>query len=483
MLSINGILKDFKEFYIACKAQDFAFYMLAAYLVFSYMRPHVIYPVIDFLPWTELSILFGLAYLVFKSRIRFQLIHFVMLLFFLVILASSYQSYYRDISFEHLDAYYIWIAEVLFFTSCVRSLKEYRLLTILFFLILFKMSLFGATTWIGRGFGFRDWGIAGPSGFFANSGEFSLLIAMLAVMSLAFILGHKKVKMLYYLLPITAVMTVMGASSRGGQLALIAGMLVIVVVIGKFRIKNILIVATAIFISFSLIPEEQKARFSSAGEDSTSERRLVYWKAGLEMMDQNKLLGIGYYGFPYYFHDNYAEALSDEGYHFSRKEVAHNTFIQVGSTLGYLGLILYLWLIYLCYALNRGTRKLLKSNNQNHWAYRYAIGLDAALVTYLVGSFFMSVLLYPYIYLMLMMSQSLKNCIELEIAGGAIDQPKILTSQSKELNDSVSKNNIDDLDGRLAVLEKRTTELEKEFKKELKIVKKAKKTILKMGDD
>ncbi|MCF6236497.1 MAG: O-antigen ligase family protein [Gammaproteobacteria bacterium] len=437
MLSINGVFKDFKDFYTACKAQDFAFYMLAAYLVFSYMRPHVIYPTIDFLPWTQLSILFGLAYVSLKGQIRFQLVHFVMILFFLVILASSYQSYYPDLSFKHLDSYYIWIIEVLFFTSCVRSLKEYRLLTLLFFLILFKMSLFGAKTWAERGFGFRDWGIAGPSGFFANSGEFSLLMAMLAVMSLAFILGHKEVKKIYYLLPITATMTVMGASSRGGQLALIVGLLIIAVAIGKLRIKNILIVAIAAFTIISLVPEEQKTRFSSAGEDGTSESRLEYWSAGLEMIDQNKLLGVGFNGFAQYFHDNYKEEQPDN-YLSSRKEVAHNTFIQVGSTLGYLGLICYLWLLYLCYALNRGTRKLLKPNNKNHWAYRYAIGLDAALITYLVGSFFMSLLLYPYIYLMLMMSLSLKNCIESEVASGSMEDIDS-TPDDKNLNDPIIK--------------------------------------------
>jgi len=418
MLSIKGIYKDLKEFYSSCKAQDFAFYMLCAYLVFSYMRPQVIYPSLNFLPWIQLSILLGLALLFFKGNIRFQLIHFVMILFFLVILASSYQSKYPDISFHHLSAYYIWIIEVIFFTSCVRSLKQYHLLMVLFFLILFKMSLFGAKTWIERGFGFRDWGIAGPDGFFANSGEFSLLMAMLVVMGLTFILGHKKTNKLYFLLPITATMTVMGASSRGGQLALVAGLLIVAIVIGKLRLKNIILVFVSAFLIINLMPEEQKMRFSSAGEDSTSESRLTYWNAGLDMMQKNKLLGIGYYGFPEEFYNHYSHlVVTKDTYLSNRREVAHNTFIQIGSTLGYLGLICYLWLIYLCFSLNRKTRKILASNSKTHitsWPYRYTIGLDAALIAYLMGSLFMSVAFYPYIYLMLMMSQSLKNCIEAE---------------------------------------------------------------------
>lgn len=410
---MKGIFKDCLNFYTECKQQDFGFYMVAAYLVFSYLRPQVLFPILNIIPWTELTIVSGILYSIVKNRLKFQHVHFSLFLFCMIALISSYLSYYPDKSFNKLNVIFIWTTEVLFFTNCIRTTKQYKLITILFFLLIFKMSFFGARTWIERGFGFRGWGIAGPTGFFANSGEFSLLIAMLAAMSIAFILGHKKVNKMYYLLPLTAIMTVAGASSRGGQLALAGAMFVIAVVIGKLRIKNILLVTFMSLAVFSLLPDQQINRFSTAGDDDTSESRLIYWGAGLEMMNEHKWFGVGYYTFPQYFHDHYSMLFNESIINSGREEVAHNSLIEVGSTMGYVGLTCYLWLIYLVYSLNRKTRKILRKEQKDistDWMPRYSIGLDAALVAYLIGSFFMSVAFYPYLYLLLMLSQSLNNC-------------------------------------------------------------------------
>jgi len=308
-----------------------------------------------------------------------------------------------------LGASYIWLIEMLFFTNLIRNGEQFRLTIILFFLVLFKMSFFGARTWISRGLSFRDWGIAGPSGFFSNSGEFSLLMAILAVMSIAFLMGqNRKPRKIYYLLPATAIMTVIGASSRGGQLALLAGLLFLALTIGKIRLKPILGFGLIIYIIFLVLPDEQKERFATIGKDGTSKSRLLYWEKGFEMMQDHPGLGVGHYAFPHYFTKYYKNLMENDNFLSSRQEVAHNSFIQIGSTLGYTGLLIYLWLHFLCHLQNRKVRKLLKKLNGSsdvNWLYGYSIGLDASLVTYVVGSIFMSVAFYPYIYLMLMFSQ------------------------------------------------------------------------------
>lgn len=405
------IYRDLKSFIGELRNQDFAFYAACAYLIFSYLRPQAIYPALDFIPWTQVTIVLGLIYLAIKRRLKIQSSHTILFIFFLVILASCFNSQYPDVSFNKLSVIYIWLIEVFFFTNCIRTPSQFRAITILLFLILFKMSFFGARTWVGRGFGFTKWGIAGPSGFFANSGEFSLLMAMLAVMSLAFIFGHKNTSKIYYILPLTAIMTVLGASSRGGQLALAIGGLVLLVWIGKIRLKNIIILVLGACIAFSLLPEQQKERFRNIGSDATSESRLIYWEKGLEMMNEHKLLGVGFYGFRPYFSEHYS-GTTDSTLASHRSEVAHNSLIEVGAATGYLGLAFYCWMLYLCHHLNRKTRKLFlrrEHNVQDDWIYRYTIGLDVALIVYFIGSFFMSVAFYPYIYLLIMLSQSLYN--------------------------------------------------------------------------
>ncbi|MDQ2076167.1 O-antigen ligase [Marinimicrobium sp. ABcell2] len=408
------LIDDTKVFVGKLRKQDFAFYTAAAYLMFEYLRPHVIYSAIDVLPWARLTILIGLFYVLVSGRIKIQGMHVVLFLFMVTAIISSYLSYDTTASFNRLYYIYSWFLIVVFFTACVKNVEQYKLLAILFFLFLFKISLFGARTWTMRGFAFTDWGIQGPSGYFQNSGELSLLMAIFAIMTFAFIYGHKNIHKIYYLVPITAAMTVLGASSRGGQLALAVGVILMVVALGKLRIKNLVFFALIGIAGLSLLPEEQKERFSNMGDDGTSESRLMYWEKGIEMMNDNKLIGVGYYAFSSYFEDNYAPFVQFENFTY-RREVAHNSYIQVGSEMGYTGLFLYLLLIWICYRLPRKTRKLLEGkelDDRLSWVPLYCKGMNIALVVYLVGSTFMSVAFYPYLYLFLMLNQVLYNTVK-----------------------------------------------------------------------
>lgn len=416
--NMNDLIKDIKKFYRDCMDQDFGFYMVVAYLVFSNLRPQAIYPALDILPWTQLCIVAGLVYSGMQKQLRFQRSHFAILMFFLATLVSSFFSQYQGYSLERLDFVYIWLVEALFFTSCIKNIKQFRLATIVFFILLFKISLFGARTWVERGFGFRDYGIAGPHGFYENSGELSLLMVMLAVMSIAFLAGQKEARKTYYVLPLTAIMTVLAASSRGGQLALVVGLIVMSVYSGKLKLKNLLIMIVAGWLIYTVIPDEQKERFREAGEDNTSQSRLLYWEKGLEMLEEYPLLGVGHAAFPLYFEDHYSDLLPEDAAYSARREVAHNTLVQVASSMGYIGLVMFLWMYWVVFSLNRQTRKLIKMHKDIlsvGWIRHYSKGLDVAMVTFFVGSFFMSVAYYPYIYFMLMFSQAMKNSVEKEI--------------------------------------------------------------------
>src|SRR5690606_21965812 len=88
-----------------------------------------------------------------------------------------------------------------------------------------KIALGTAKSWAGRGFSFADWGLMGPIGYFQNSGELAILMLML--FPLAFYL-YQSVKnkivwwerLLLILFWVCPILTVLGASSRGAQVAL-----------------------------------------------------------------------------------------------------------------------------------------------------------------------------------------------------------------------------------------------------------------------
>lgn len=412
MKTINLLKADLWALYLAFKAQDFAFWMAAFYLVFAYLKPQVTFPIIDFLPWTQLSILAGLGYLIVKGRISLNIVHVAMIIFFIIVIVSIYDAVYPEIGWRRFDVIYIQLIELIFFTNCIKNMQQFKLIITIFFLILLKMSLFGAKTWVSRGFGFTSWGIAGPDGYFANSGEFSLLMAMFAIMSLGFIAGHATKRKIYYIAPITAVMTVLGASSRGSQLAIAAGLLVMAFVMGKLSLKNILIFALIGTLGYNLMPEEQMKRFESMGEDDTSQSRLKYWESGVKMMNDNKLTGVGYFGFAEYYHNYYKEGIQS-GYLANRREVAHNSLVETGSELGYPGLLCYIWFHILCFNMNNRCRRMARASNRAdlNWIPLFSTGLNVTLLVYFIGAFFMSVAYYPYIYIMMMFSQSLYSAM------------------------------------------------------------------------
>lgn len=414
---MKQLIKDFKKFYRDCKNENFAFYMAAGYIIFSYLRPHVIFKWLDVIPWTRLFILGGLAYAITKQTVKLQAAHLAILFFAFSCCLSSYLSFEPEWSFSKLDVIFIWFLEVLFFTACVDSRHKFKLLTILFFLVLFKISFFGARTWVQRGFGFRDYGIAGPMGFFENSGELSLLMAMLAIMSLSILISQKQLSKWYYLLPLTAYMTVLAASSRGSQLALAIGTFIFFSIKGKFKIKYLLITIFVGYVGFLLLPAKQQERFTSSGEDDTSTSRLIYWAAGLDMLKEKPLTGIGFRCFPDYFHTYFQHMIPNDQSWGNKKEVAHNTLIEVSSEMGIIGFSTYMFMYFLVFKLNSSSRKHLRpyaKNINEDWLYQYSIGLDVANITYFIGAFFMSVAFYPYIYFMLMFSTVLNNIAKRE---------------------------------------------------------------------
>ena len=139
-------------------------------------------------------------------------------------------------------------------------------------------------------------------------------MAMLAVMSLAFFSGRKLSSKLYYCLPLFAVMTVLAASSRGGQLALLTGVIVLGFGMGKLKIKNILWLLMFGYIAIAVLPDEQKDRFASMGSDNTSTSRLLYWEKGLDMLNKYPVFGVGFYTFPAYFSDHYSHLKDEDSY-------------------------------------------------------------------------------------------------------------------------------------------------------------------------
>lgn len=421
------LIADLRTFIEQFKKQDLAFYCGVGYLIFEYFRPHTIFPWLNIIPWAQTFLLIGLAALLIKKQLHFQFTHLLLVLFTIAIYLSCVTSTFPEISFKSLNVPISWIFTVLVLSNSIRTIQHFKLILILFCLIIFKMSLFGAKTWALRGFAFTSWGIAGPSGWFENSGELALILVIFFCFSLGYLLSQNIRKKIYFLAPITAAMTIIAASSRGSQLALVVVLILAAVFLWKVTFKNLLILAIFCWLAYLFFPPEMKARFETMGNDSTSESRLMYWEKGIDMLNNNKLFGIGYNVFPEYFERYYASTVVFDKFSYHR-EVAHNTFVQAGSELGYLGLFIYILMLWQCYRLTREVRVVCKKNGEEGWAISYSYYVDLALIGYLIGSFFMSVLFYPYVYLFLSLNQGLLNAVKAKIA---VENTKQMVLQGK----------------------------------------------------
>lgn len=404
----SKLKQDFKLFRKDLRGQGFIFYCGLAFIVLYYLRPQAIYSQLNIIPWLQLVIIVGFFAMIAKNQLKVTGGHVLVFVFAFLVGLSALNSLYPEVSINNIADPFIFALEVLFLSNCVKSEKQLKLLLAIFFICLFKMSLFGARTWAARGFGFAAWGIQGPPGFFQNSGEFSLLMAITSVMVIPLIVAMKSSPKLYWLLPITAVMTVMGASSRGGQLALVVGLIYLLVSYKKLKFRNVIYLCLIVTVVWVLLPDEQKARFKSAGEDDTSETRLEYWTAGIDMAKDYPWLGVGLGAFPqhyqFYYKTEHGTFLSN------RREVAHNSLIQVAANTGIPALIVYLLLHSLVFERKSSNRNA--GDTEKDFVEHFRHALNASIITYFVGAFFMSVAFYPYIYLLISFSIIRKRLVK-----------------------------------------------------------------------
>jgi len=286
----------------------------------------------------------------------------------------------------------------------------------LFFLASYKLSAFGAKTWALRGFAFTDWGLQGPQGFFENSGEYAIQMAVLFGMSYPFYQYVKDrlpryKRWILLSVPITAAMSVMGASSRGSQLAMLA-QCYFLFLHGKVSLRTIIVTSLVFTAIYYLIPEEQLERFQSAGEDKTSQQRLLYWEHGLDMLLDHPMMGVGYYNFPPYYEAHYRQDML-----YDRAQLPHNIIVQVGADLGFIGLFIYLMLIWRAFKLTRMVRamelkRLGKDKIAESWITPVSKGMDIGFLGFLIAGQFVSVVYYPFMWIHIAMCVGLKQAAE-----------------------------------------------------------------------
>jgi putative inorganic carbon (hco3(-)) transporter len=401
------------------KTQDTLFWLINIYLFLEYVRPQTLYPVLDIMPYAKMTLIATLLLLIFRNQIGYvkNIQNVFILLFFFVILLSSVFAISFDDAIEKIPEFISWMIVYFLIINIVNTQKRFFIFMLAFLLYSFKMAQFSFKKWAGMGFAFARDGAGGGPGWFHNSGEFGIQMCIFLSLSAYFFLVFKQFwprwkKLLFCSFPLMALTGTISSSSRGALVGAVAVILWIMLK-SHYKIKGLFVGAFAVVLIFILMPEEQMARFETAGEDDTSIARIERWEKGKIMLSQYPLLGVGF--------NNWS--IADRTLFGGEGGLSHNIFIECMAELGYAGLTVFSLMILYTFVNNHRTRRIASlPGSENRFIYYMAHGLDAALVGYLVSGFFVTVLYYPYFWINLAMTVALHNIARNALIDKSVDR-------------------------------------------------------------
>lgn len=387
-----------RRFWQSMKRQSPAFWALQFYVFLEYYRPQQIYEQLSFFPWSIVTLVIACGLFLSEGRQRGRLLptDWMLAAFTIVVLASSVAAVDSSLAFKNLDRYILWVPLYVLVSRLATTEERVLLLIAGWLLWNAKMTLSGAVSWLMCGLCYRGWGIVGTPGPFNESSDFA--IEMVIVFSIGSWLTYGLWPRLSWIrrallaaIPAAALLCVMGANTRGSLLGLAVALLTMVVS-SERRWKMLGVGVVAALAVAVLLPEQSLSRFDTAGQDDTSLQRLTYWRRGVELANENPVLGIGYGNWLPVYKDRYSE----------RGHLQHNILVQALSETGYTGLFTFLSLVLAAFIVNARTRKVLRAQQERARLLRALTrGYDAALMGFLTAGMFLTVLFYPFFWVTL----------------------------------------------------------------------------------
>lgn len=380
------------------RLEHICFWLACGYLFFEYVRPQTIYRAIDFLPWSALFAIGALltSFLDKTPQPPGNRLSKLIVLYAAIVALSGVFGYNPAHSFQHLSDYFNWVVIYFAIVRSVHTKKRFFIFFLLYMLCNFKMTQHGFLSWAARGFRFDADGVGGAPGWFENSGEFGIQLSIFTPLIIAFVMGVKPycgklLRCALYVVPVTAVTSIVASASRGALVGFIAACLWSLKA-SKYFLRTLVLGALLAGVIFVAIPPESKQRFESMGDDYTSLHRLDRWKKGWATMQEHPLLGIGHKNW-----EEYYRAKLDY-YGVPGTPLVHNIFVESGTEHGFLGVGTLVFMLISMFTLNKQTRALAAQQGDNFSVY-VARGLDAATIGMAISSCFVTVLYYPYVWI------------------------------------------------------------------------------------
>ncbi len=244
-------------------------------------------------------------------------------------------------------------------------------------------------------------------GMFGNPNDLALHLVTMIPLAVCLGIASKSriLRLVYFTMAVLFVSANFVTYSRGGFLGLIAASVMLAWKLGRKNRVNVMAASSVIgLLVILLAPGNYGLRILSIfipGLDpvgSSDQRRELLERSILVTLRNPWGIGIG--NFPIVG---------------VRNLVTHNSFTQVSSEIGLLGLLAYLIFMISPFRKLGAIERTESAKDEQDWFYYLAIGLQASIVAYLVSSFFVAVAYNWFVYYLIAYAVAFRRIYQIEM--------------------------------------------------------------------
>jgi probable O-glycosylation ligase (exosortase A-associated) len=212
---------------------------------------------------------------------------------------------------------------------------------------------------------------------------------------------------------VASLLTTIGTFARTGLVGLVV-LCGLIFLKSKYKIRTSVFLIVFALISTPFLSDEWLGRMSTitnAQEEGSALGRIVVWRWTIDYANSRPILGGGFNSYLankgvlhlYNYNENTSVDYRENGKAF------HNIFFEVLGEHGYVGLVLYLLIIFLCWRLNLLAQKRYSSSASTEWAAQLGLLTNISLYIYCACGMFIGIAFAPWLYYLLGISVSLHN--------------------------------------------------------------------------
>lgn len=287
--------------------------------------------------------------------------------------------------------------------SAVRTRAQLYLFVLWLLFIYFMHTNFSFRAWAMSGFSGAGAGSYVGSGFLHNPNDYGIWLSsfwgvslLLALYDRRKVFGKVDVRWVHAAGTGLFVVGALTSSSRGTAVGVAAGVVYFILMHVKSikaRVGGVVLTVAGVAAFLFLLSEEQSVRFQNMGseEDASAQERINTWRVAWRLAQDYPITGTGIGQFV------------NVGQRYAGGEplfVQHNITLQALTELGFPGLVLFLGIIVAFFAQRRRSIRVARERG-DPLLMGLGIGVSVSMVSFLVNGQFITVLFYPFLWILL----------------------------------------------------------------------------------